>query len=94
MELVRFLVSFRGANAARDELTSRIKVGGDAFPYQMALVDLDYAQGNVAESAASLDTLIKTASTPEHVLAAKVRLAEIDVSRKDFSAGKMWKACG
>ena len=88
MELVRFLVSFRGAKAARDELAARIKAGGDVFPYQMALVDLDYAQGNVADSTALLDTLIKTSTTPEHVLAAKVRLAEIDVSRKDFSAAE------
>ena len=88
MELVRFLLSFKGANAAKDELTARIKAGGDAFSYQMALVDLDYAQGAVADSTALLDTLIKTASTPEHVLEAKVRLAEIDVSRKDFSAAE------
>ena len=58
------------------------------FPYQMALVDLDYAQGNVADSTALLDTLIKTSTTPEHVLAAKVRLAEIDVSRNDFPAAE------
>ena len=62
MDLVRFLVSFRGAKAARDELCCKIKAGGDVFPYQMALVDLDYAQGNVADSTALLDTLIKTAS--------------------------------
>jgi tetratricopeptide (TPR) repeat protein len=88
MDLVRFLVSFRGANSAKDELSARIKAGGDVFPYQMALVDLDYAQGNIADSTALLDTLVKTASSPEHVVAAKVRLAEIEVSRKDFAAAE------
>ena len=88
MDLVRFLVSFRGANAARDELSARIKAGGDVFPYQMALVDLDYAQGKFADSTALLDTLIKAVSSPEHTLAAKVRLAEIDADQKNFSAAE------
>jgi tetratricopeptide (TPR) repeat protein len=88
LDLVRFLVSFRGANAAKDELLSRIKSGADVFPYQMMLVDLNYAQGNVVDSTALLDTLIKAASSPEHTLAAKVRLAEIDADRKDFAAAE------
>jgi pentatricopeptide repeat protein len=89
LDLVRFLVTFRGASAAKDELLAKIKAGGDVFPYQMALVDLDDAQGNLADSIKLLDTLIKAADTPEHVLLAKVRLAEIDVSRRDFSAAEL-----
>ena len=88
LDVVRFLVATKGANAGKDELTARIKAGGDVFPYQMALVDLDYAQGNVADSVRLLNDLIKAATSPEHTLAAKSRLAEIDVSRKDFSAAE------
>ena len=88
LDVVRFLVATKGANAGKDELAARIKAGGDVFPYQMALVDLDYAQGNVADSVSLLNDLIKAATSPEHTLAAKSRLAEIDVSRKDFSAAE------
>lgn len=88
LDVIRFLLSFRGASAARDELSAKIKAGGDVFPYQMALVDLDFAQGNLTDSVSSLDSLIKAASSPEHTLAAKIKLAEIKVSQKDFSAAE------
>ena len=88
LDVVRFLASFRGANAAKDELSARIKAGGDTFPYQMALVDLNYLQGKSADAVNSLNTIIKGPGSPEHVLAAKVKLAEISVSRRDFSAAE------
>jgi pentatricopeptide repeat protein len=87
LDVVRFLVATKGAGAGRDELSTRIKAGGDIFAYQMALVDLDVSQGNVADSVSLLNTLIK-AGPPDNVLAAKVKLAEINVSRKDFSAAE------
>lgn len=88
LDVVRFLVATKGANAGKDELASKIKAGGDVFAYQMAFVDLDYSQGNVTDSVNSLNELIKAASSPEHTLAAKSKLAEIDVSQKDFSAAE------
>jgi len=87
LDVVRFLVATKGAGAGRDELSKKIKAGGDVFAYQMALVDLDILQGNADDSVSLLNTLIKTGS-PEHVLAAKVKLAEINVGRKDFSAAE------
>ena len=69
-------------------LRRKSRQGGDVFAYQMALVDLDYSQGNVADSVSLLNSLIKAASSPEHTLAAKSKLAEIDVSQKDFSAAE------
>ena len=66
LDVIRFLMSFRGTNAARDELTTKIKAGGEVFPYQMALVDLDYSQGNFTDSVDLLNSLIKAASSPEH----------------------------
>jgi cellulose synthase operon protein C len=88
LDVVRFLVATKGAIAGKDELTAKIKAGGDVFAYQMALVDLDYSQGNVADSVSSLNNLIKAASSPEHTLAAKSKLAEIDVSQREFSAAE------
>jgi cellulose synthase operon protein C len=88
LDVVRFLVATKGANAGKDELQARIKAGGDVFAYQMALVDLNYSQGNVANSVNSLNDLIKGASSPEHTLTAKSKLAEIDVSRREFSAAE------
>jgi Tfp pilus assembly protein PilF len=88
LDVVRFLASFRGANAAKGELSARIKAGGDVFPYQMALVDLDYLQGNYAEAMNLLNSIIKAPGSPDQALAAKVKLAEISVSRRDFSTAE------
>src|SRR5450631_2382413 len=88
LDVVRFLASFRGAKAAKDELSARIKAGGDTFPYQMALVDLTYLQGNAADAMSMLNAIIKEPGSPEHVLAAKVKLAEISISRREFSAAE------
>jgi cellulose synthase operon protein C len=85
LDVVRFLIGFRGASAAKDELSAKINAGGDAFPYQMALVDLEYSQGNYADAVTLLNGIIKAASSPEHTLSAKTKLAEIAVSRKEFS---------
>ena len=38
LDIVRFLYTTKGPDAARQELNDRIKAGGDVFPYQMALV--------------------------------------------------------
>ena len=50
LRLVRFLASFRSPAAAQEQLESRIKAGGDVFPYQMSLADLDYLQGNLDQA--------------------------------------------
>jgi cellulose synthase operon protein C len=88
LDVVRFLASFRSPSAARDELSTRIKAGGDVFPYQMALVDLDYSQGNFADAVSLLNAMIKAAGKPEEVLSAKTKLAELAVSRKEFSTAE------
>src|SRR6267378_5630 len=56
MDLVRFLVSVKGAKAGRDELNARVKGGADVFDYQLAMAELDFAEGNVA-AAESLQKL-------------------------------------
>ena len=78
----------KAAVLARQELVDRINAGGDVFPYQMALADFDFAQGNVTDSFKSLETLASKASSPEHALTAKIRLAEMKLSRKDIGAAE------
>ena len=36
LNLVRFLDEMKGSSVAREELVTRIKAGGDVFPFQMA----------------------------------------------------------
>jgi predicted Zn-dependent protease len=88
LDVVRFLANFRGANAAKDELSAKLKAGGDVFPYQMALVELSSLQGSHADAVNLLNDVIKKDDTPEHVLVAKLKLAELAVSRHEFSAAE------
>ena len=86
LDVVRFLYTVKGPDAARQELVARIAAGGDVFPYQMALADLDYAQSKPAESVALLDKLSKSADSDEHARAAKIKLAEQQIGQKNYDA--------
>ena len=88
MNLVRFLLATKGAKAARDELDKRIKAGGDVFDYQVALADLDFAEGNLDSAAQSLKGLAGSASTPERKLLAQTKLAEMYVNKGNFAAAE------
>src|SRR5579871_1563118 len=84
LDVVRFLASFRGPKAAKDELSAKISAGGDVFPYQMALVDLDYLQRDSEGAVALLNGIIKNASSSDHLLTAKDKLAQIAISRNEI----------
>ena len=86
IELIRFLYTARGPGPAREELVAHINQKGDDFPYQLALADLDFAQGNFSDSRKLLLALASNPKSPEHALTAKIRLAEIELSRKDINA--------
>jgi tetratricopeptide (TPR) repeat protein len=86
LDLIRFLYKVKGAAAARQELNARIATGGDTVPYKMALADLDYAQGNLADAAKSLDALANDPASPDHGIAAKIKLAEINLRSKNIDA--------
>ena len=87
LDLVRFLYSTKGPAAARAELVNHINAGGDVFPYQMALAEFDYGQGEDADSFKLLQTL--TSSGPaDQVLTAKIKLAEFDLGRKKTDAAE------
>lgn len=88
LELVRFLASARGPDAARSELDSRIRAGGEVFDYQIALAELNFAQGNVADAAQALQALASNASTPERKVTAQVKLAEMYVAKFNLAAAE------
>jgi tetratricopeptide (TPR) repeat protein len=88
LALVRLLNTYKGAALARQELVDRIntgKPGADVFPYQIALAQFDFSQGNFKDSEQLLKSLIAN-SSPENIIAAQVALARMNVSRKQLDA--------
>jgi tetratricopeptide (TPR) repeat protein len=88
MDLVRFLISSKGAKGGRDELEARIKAGGDIFDYQIALAELDFAEGNLTSATQSLQSLAGAASAPERKLLAQTKLAEMYVNKNNIAAAE------
>jgi predicted Zn-dependent protease len=86
LELVRFLNTFKGPDAARAELEARIKAGGYSFDYQLMLAELEFTQKKITEAIQILQKLVSTAKTPEQKTEAQLKLAEIDLSRGDRDA--------
>jgi tetratricopeptide (TPR) repeat protein len=88
LDVVRFITGVKGLAGAREELVTRIKAGGDVFPYQMALADLDFVQGKFDDSVALLEGLITAPGSPEHNLAAQMKLAEFYFRRANYPAAE------
>jgi tetratricopeptide (TPR) repeat protein len=83
--LVRFLYTVRKAPAAaRQELNARISAGGEVFPYQVALAEMDFAEGNLTAGRQSLENLISAGSSPEQVRTARIALAQMYLSKRNF----------
>ncbi len=77
LDLVRFLYTVKKAPAAaRQELNDRINAGGEVFPYQIALADLDFAESNLTDGKQLLENLIRAGGSPEHMRTAKIALAQ------------------
>jgi tetratricopeptide (TPR) repeat protein len=88
LDLVRFLISAKGAAAGQEELTARIKAGGEVFDYQIAQAELDFAQGKIAEASEQMRNLAGTETSPQRKLVAQTKLAEMYVSKANFSAAE------
>jgi len=88
LNVVRFLRQFKGPAAARQELMARIDAGEQKFKYQLALAEFDFAQGNVTDSIQLLESLASSARSPEDMLAAQVKLAQIQFQQKKFDAAQ------
>jgi tetratricopeptide (TPR) repeat protein len=88
LDVVRFLNEVKGPAAARQELLARMQAGGDIFPYQMALVDLELAESNIAAGVQRLEAMIRDLKVADMIVAARIRLAQLHVSAKDFGAAE------
>jgi tetratricopeptide (TPR) repeat protein len=88
LDVVRLVSQSKGLAAGKEELESRIKEGGDVFPYQMALADFKFAQGQFLDSVALLESLIAAKDSPEHTLAAQIKLAELQLRQANVSAAE------
>ena len=88
LDLVRFLNSIKGPEAARAELDARIKAGGDVFDYQMALAQLDATQGKTDDAIQQLQTLAKSATTPARKAAAQLVMAEVYLGKGNLAAAE------
>ncbi|SHG98790.1 tetratricopeptide repeat protein [Bradyrhizobium erythrophlei] len=85
LDVARFLYAIKKAPAAaRQELNARISAGGEVFPYQMALADMDFAEGKFTDGKQLLENLSGAGSSPEHGRAAKIALGQIYLSEKNF----------
>src|SRR5262245_26782645 len=67
LDLVRLLYVAKGPAAAREELIARINAGGEIFPYQIALADFDFSQGNFSEAEQQIRNLTSHASSKEQI---------------------------
>jgi tetratricopeptide (TPR) repeat protein len=89
LDLVRFLYTIKKSpGAARQELNSRINAGGEVFPYQLALADMDLAEGNLADGKQLLESLVRADRSPEHVRSAKVKLAQMYLGESTFGSAE------
>ena len=88
LDLVRLLYAIKGPVAARNELITRINTGGEVFPYQIALADFEFSQGNFAEAEQQIQNLVSHARSKEQVLAAQIKLAEMAFKRNKIDAAE------
>jgi predicted Zn-dependent protease len=89
LNVVLLLQQFKGPDAAREELMARINAGGQQVgKYQLALAEFDFALGRVADSIHLLENLVSNARSPEDMLAAQVKLAQIQFREKKFDVAE------
>jgi cellulose synthase operon protein C len=88
LDIVRFVYATQNEAAGRAELDKLINAGGNVFPYQMFLAELNFAQGRFDDSFKLLQTLADDTSSSEHALAAKLKLAEFNLARKNTDAAQ------
>ncbi len=87
LDLIRFLYAIKGPAAARQELAARINAGGDIFPFQLALAELDFDQGKPEDSFKLLETL-GNSSDARQAVTAKIMLAQLNLRQKNVDAAE------
>jgi tetratricopeptide (TPR) repeat protein len=86
LDVARYINMVKGPAAARQELRARISAGGQVFPFQIALAELHFAEGNFNDAVQLLETIASNAGLRAQALAAQVKLAEMHLSRKKADA--------
>ena len=85
LDLIRFLYTIKKAPAAaRQELNARINAGGEVFPLQIALAEMDFAEGNLTDGKRLLENLVGTGKSAENVRTARITLAQMYLGKKNF----------
>ena len=85
LDLIRFLYAIKRAPAAaRQELNARISAGGEVFPLQIALAEMDLAEGNLTDGKQSLENLVNTGKSAENVRTARITLGQMYLSQRNF----------
>jgi tetratricopeptide (TPR) repeat protein len=88
MDVIRFVNTVKGRDAARQEFADRIKAGGDVFPYRLALAQFEFGLGNSKEAIGSLEKLIAGNPPPDQKLKAQVLLAGMLLAGKNLAAAE------
>src|SRR5215468_664263 len=88
LDVARYINMVKGPAAARQELRARINAGGEVFPFQIALAELHFAEGNYSDAAQLLEMIAGNARSRAQALAAQVKLAEMHLSRKKADAAE------
>lgn len=86
LDVARYINMVKGPAAARQELRTRINAGGQVFPFQIALAELHFAEGNFNDATQLLEMLAGNAGSRAQALTAQVKLAEMHLSRKKADA--------
>ena len=86
LEVVRLVGGLRGAQAARAELTSLIESSMGKYQYKIALAELDFTQGRADDARAGLNAVIREASSRDAVVAARLKLAEMDIASRQYNS--------
>ena len=84
LNVVQFLRQFKGQDAARQELIARINTSEQKFKYQLALAEFDLAQGRTTDAVQLLETLVSSARSPDDMLAAQTKLAQVELQQRKF----------
>src|SRR5262249_44276347 len=88
LDVARYMNMIKGPAAARQELRARISAGGDVFPFQIALAELHFAEGNFDDAVQLLETLASSGGPRAQALSAQVKLAEMALARKKADAAE------
>ena len=86
LDVARFLNMVKGPAAARQELMARINAGGQVFQFQLALAELHFVEGHFKDAEQLLESIANRASSRAQALTAQVKLAEMQLSRKNVDA--------